>query len=442
MKNKKVIVLFIILSCFVFFNCASLFIRADEGEKIEKESFTYIKKIDEKKQNLPSSEYMTIKEIEKVFVENSKSIKLEKLKQDLKQETLISDEEKLEKLEKNIKDVEKSKSDLEEKLDEINRNLDISHLLPSETVESLEEKKEKAIDGIEKYDENLEEMRKNYILLDYKMSSNSVDLSNRENSLEDFIESEINNLEKKILDIVELDKLIIMKNDEYKFIKNLYDMNKITYKLGFIDKMTLIELQNSLDEIDIDIESMNTSFNDKFDEIAFIIGVDDLNGIKLEKNYFDYELKSYVYSYYVKKCLSENQNIALMNEKIDLIGDTEIELRDDYENDADILEVNKKQAEINKKSIRDSLEIASKKMLSAYKKLEKEKSKLILKQDLLLKKKSANDLTYSLGYMSKLDCDKLEFEFEQVEKSINLLEIKMLRIKKALDSLASGIIQK
>ncbi len=452
MKKNKTIVLSIALIIAVVFSSSGLYLMADDSEKTNQDKYTYIKRISEIKNDKTKPKYMSLEEIEKTFINNSSSLELEKINEKTKRYTMINDREKLDKLEESIDKLEIDKNNSNSQLSTITTILNNDDMLPPGHPNKLTplerqtyiENKAKLIAAINTMVENLDNMRKNYIMLDYKHYSNFLDLSYSKKSFENFTKIELQNLKSKLIDIVEKDKILNMKNDELEFMTDMYNVNKLSYELGFVDKMTLLESKNRLDEIEIEIKNMEGEIDNVFDELSMIIGVDYIYGIKLEKDFFDYKLKSTESSYYKEKYIENSFNIPLMKKQINLLRDTESELRDEtnFETDADILSLNKKKAEINKNNIEDMVEMAARKMISGYKELEKEKDKLSIKRTFLLRKIALNDLKYSLGYISELDCKKTNFEYKQVENSIYLIEVKMIGIKTSLENLADGIIQK
>ncbi len=418
----------------------------------EIEYVDYIHRYDYDKEIYPNQVFLTLDFLEEFLVRNSKQVKLEKIKDEISVYEVEKSKESLKDLLVKVDELKKAKRETYRKISDIDSALAADAALPvghplkmtPQAKATLLKQRAQLKEAVETYNDNIKEMKENYVLLDFKTSTELLDLSYADISYDTFVETQKLTLNNKILDLLDIESSLVIKVNELDFMKNLYAMQCGGYKLGYLDKSKILEFESKLELLELEIKGMRDDISNKFDELEVLTGLGYIFGIKIEQSFFDRDLVSTSYHYYSDEFQNRSYQFPLIDEQIEEMKSTEKELRDTTSKklDADILKLRIKNTLLNRDSLVEGVETASFKMMNGYEKIEAEKKKLLLQIKEAERKYSDKLWQYNNGIISKLDLNKANFEVIQLKSSVDIMDLKLLRIKKTLDAMARGIVKK
>ncbi len=431
-----------------------VFVEADTtgADNNPKEYVDFVHRYNYDKDIHPNQAFLPIELLERFLVKNSKVIEMERINDDIGALDAEKTKQSLGDLKRKIEELKSDKSDAEDKISDIEDALDFDLALPPghplkmtpEARFSLDKQKEQLSNAIDAYNDNIRDMKENYVLLDFKASTELINTSYHDVTLDAFIENEKQSLNNKILDLLDAEASLSLKINEFDFMRELYKKQEDLYRFGYIDKAALLAFQSSIDGLALEIKDIKADITNKHDELEIITGLGYVFGIKLERGFFDKKLLSDSYRYYSDEFQKSSYQIPLLDEQISEMREKEEEIRKKTSKklDADIIKLQIENAFLSKEALVEGVESASFKLLAGYDKVELEKSKIEVKIREAERKYSDNLWKYNHGYISKLDLEKSGFEVTQLKSSIDVLDLKLLRIKKTLDAMARGVLQK
>ncbi len=443
--NKKILILLVSVVLTIGYT------YADENKKQEDEFKIYSLRTVKETIFESKPKLYTFKELKDSFIENSKQINLKKLDNKITQKQFESSEQSKDDFMEKIWEMDDDKRELERKKKNIEELLAVDTKIPKghpkklkrQTRNSLYDKKDMLEDNIEAIEERIDDMEKQYIMIDFKYESDKLNADYNENSLKSFKQTELLNIKNKIIDILEENINITMKENELKFTSEILDMQRKSYQLGYSDANSLHDLENKVTVITAELKNKKRIIETKLDELAIICGIEKIDGFKLKADFFDNSLESKEAEYYKKNYQKNAYSLEQLEEQAKKIttAKKQLKYRDDSEKDANLMEAKADKLTLQEDIILENIEIAALNMLNNYDNLTSEISKLSLKLNNAKRNLDGNSIKLSLGQISKLDYNKSEFEYQQMKYGTDLMDLNLLRIKILLSAMASGIVK-
>ncbi len=443
MNRKILFILYFSLMLMIGYN------YADESHLVKKNNtnneniLQYDLRIYEQNKDKEDYKYYTIKEIKDQFLINSKNISMQELDSEMLKLQAQSSKDSRTDLQDNIWDLQNNVDDMYEKIDAIDAAIS-NPLTPQIKIPELLKNKEKLEDSIDNLNEKIDSMEKSYIMLDFKHTTDKLNAEYNKASLESFKKTELLNLDNKILDILETNINRKMKENELEFMQDTLKIQRLSFKLGYTDQNTLKDFENKVINAEKDYDSLQKQLYTKINELEIICGIKKIDGLTINKKYFDTKLPSNKASYYKEQFKKNAYSVELLNKQIKEMDKTTRKLKGSYNGytDSKIMKSNKEKSELQKDTILENLEIGAMKMISSYDTLKTEINKLTLNLDNSKRKLDGNRIKLSLGHISKLDYDKSELEYNQMKFGLDIMNLKLLKIKLMLDGMANGIVNK
>ncbi len=442
--NRKIGLLLCIVLLLSFYP-----LHAEDAAEQKYIMYTFRTYQDEEKHNYQN---YYLDDLKDKFIENSKKIDSKKIDNEILTFEADNSEKSKKDLKSSISDMQSSIYSLEDKEEQLTDVLDFDSMLPPTHPnklsqlerENLEAQIDQISDSISSYEKNLDDMKKNYIMLDFKLANDNLNVEYKTVDLEHFIKTELLSIDSKVLDILEENVNKSMKENELEYMSGVLTVQKKSYELGYTDGNTIMELEKKIDLLNKDISSINNKIYSKLDELAIITGVEYIDGLIFYTYYFNEELISTDAAYYRDKFEENAYQFDLMDEQIKAMDDTEEKLRKKSKTkiDADIMNAKKRKTVIYTDSLLNEIELGAFNLISNYNAVNLEREKHLLTIEERARKNDLEKIKLDLGYISKFDYDASTFEYLQLSTSTELMNLKLVRIRLLLDSMAEGVVQK
>ncbi len=450
--KKNLIISFIIILLAFNYGYADEITDKEEVEEKTIQTKLYPLKIYNKSTYYGKSRYYTLEDIKEAFVKNNKNIDIKRLDNEIAEYEYENSKESKEDLRKKIRDLEITIADLETKYRDIEKTLAFDNMLPEghpnklpyETRSRLSAQSAQLSNSIVTYGENLKSMKENYIMLDLKTGTSELNYEYSDEALEDFIKSEKLSIDIKILDILETNVKMKMKASEINFMNEMLKAQKISYELGYIDFNALMDFESKIKVLNDEFDLLNEDINSKLYELSIISGFERIDGLRISDDFFNSELQSKESNYYAEKYKENSYQFDLIDKQAGklAIAERDLKEREEDSTDAKIMNAKKRKALIQKESILENIKLGASKLISGYNTVSLEKSKNEINLSEAKRKLKMEKMKYSLGYLSRINYNKSAFKTNQMESSMEILELKLVYFKKMLDAMADGIAQK
>ncbi len=452
-KNLSLLMLVFLLLSSNYIHGDEKIIKEKSNPNLEEKEYiifdlrTYDKFKEDKDKKIYSPE-----DIKNSFFEHNKDMSLQELDAKMKEYQAKSSSEKREDLRNNIWDLRGNQEDLYEKAENIEDMIALNaslpdtdpNKLPPQKIAELDAQQSSLEESADDMNENIKKMETNYVMLDFKQITDELNAEYNEDSIESFKKTQGLNIDTKVLDIVETEISIRMKENELKFLRCMLQMQKRSFELGYMDESSIKEAEERVDLSKKDLEGIKTSLNTKLDELELLSGIKKIDGLKIDKAFFDINILSKKPRYYRDKYEKNSYQIKLLEDQVKEMEKATKKLKTSYDagTDTKIMDTNKQKTEVQKEIILDGVEMGALSLTAGFDNLFDEKEKLALKIEAANRKTENNKIRFSLGYISKLDLIKSNFESSQLTYAGEVLDMKIIRLKLLLNAMANGIVQK